>query len=55
VEFGCGFKCRIASVVVLKRYENKPNTYIVMPSDIIKMNPVPNNRNGGALKGGVCV
>jgi len=55
VEFGCGFKCRIASVIVLKRYENVPNTYIVMFSDIIKMNPVPNNRNGRAWNGGVCV
>jgi len=26
-----------------------------MFSDIIKMNPVPNNRKGGAWNGGVCV
>ena len=52
MEFGCGFKCRIASVIVLKRYENEPNNNIVMLSDIIKMNPVNNNRNGGAWNGG---
>ena len=52
MEFGCGFKCRIVSVIVLRRYENEPNNNIVMLSDIIKMNPVNNNRNGGAWNGG---
>jgi len=48
VEFSCRFRSRIASACVLKRYENEPNIYKLIFSDIIKMKSFPNNRKGGA-------